>query len=129
MEEVHLFAIDCFIFHNFKNSSPLLEVNNTIRTSVLSSDRFQPTNTLKMSLLSPNRIQPPDTNTLEIFTQQLKCRRSDFIQKIQDITIGLCVEATQLEQHAICGDGSCLYHPIAHQAGFIEQKSQGNPII
>ena len=35
----------------------------------------------------------------------------------------------KLEQHAICGDGSSFYHAIAHQAGFIEQTSQGNPII
>ena len=35
----------------------------------------------------------------------------------------------KLAQHTIHGDGSCLYHAIAHQAGFIKRASQGNPMI
>ena len=32
----------------------------------------------------------------------------------------------KLKEHVLRGDGSCLYHAIAHQAGFIERASQGN---
>jgi len=29
-------------------------------------------------------------------------------------------------KHVVKGDGSCLYHAISHQAGFIPSSSQGN---
>ena len=35
----------------------------------------------------------------------------------------------KLKEHVIRGDGSCLYHAIVHQAGFIERASQGNSMI
>ena len=46
-------------------------------------------------------------------------------------TLPLDYVLTQLKlaKHKICGDGSCLYHAIAHQAGFIEPGSQGNTVI
>ena len=34
-----------------------------------------------------------------------------------------------MQKHSVCGDESCLYHAIAHQARFIDGGSRGCEII
>ena len=83
-------------------------------------------------MLSSDRIQPPNINTLDK-VKALATNSSDIevisSRKCRTLPLDYVLKQLKLEQHAICGDGSCLFHAIAHQAGFIEQTSQGNPII
>ena len=46
-------------------------------------------------------------------------------------TMPLCLVLKQLNlaRHSVLGDGSCLYHSVAHQAGFITKISCGDRIV
>ena len=39
------------------------------------------------------------------------------------------IKKLNLVRHAVHGDGSCLYHPVAHQAGLITKTSCGNKVV
>ena len=39
------------------------------------------------------------------------------------------LQQLSLQKHSVYGDGSCLYHAIAHQAGFVDSSSRGCRII
>lgn len=44
-------------------------------------------------------------------------------------TIQSVLKHLQLKRHAVKGDGSCLYHAIAHQAGLITSSSTGDEVV
>ena len=39
------------------------------------------------------------------------------------------MEQLHVVKHVVKGDGSCLHHAVAHQAGFIYRSSQGSENI
>ena len=41
----------------------------------------------------------------------------------------LVLKKLYLVRHAVPGDGSCLYHAVEHQAGFITKTSCGDKVI
>ena len=77
-------------------------------------------------------------------TKQLPSNDSEKLQRkvdSEDISI-VCVskvnnplpsfnvlEKLHYMQHKVYGDGDCLYHAIAHQAGFIKPNSHGDPLV
>ena len=105
-----------------QNISQSSEVTDPLKTLIPSSNRIQPTNTLKTSVRS-YKIQAPNTNTPDNVKVQ-GTNSSD----IEVISSGRCktlpldhvLKQLKLKEHVIRGDGSCLYHAIVHQAGFIE---------
>ena len=58
---------------------------------------------------------------LQIVTAYAKPARYKTIQSV--------LEYLQLKRHAVKGDGSCLYHTIAHQAGLIASSSTGDEVV
>ena len=44
-------------------------------------------------------------------------------------TIQSVLKHLQLKRHVVKGDGSCLYHAIAHQAGLIASSSTGDEVV
>ena len=39
------------------------------------------------------------------------------------------LQQLNIKKHTVKGDGSCLYHALSHQAGFISSTSQGNESV
>ena len=58
---------------------------------------------------------------LQIVTTYAKPARYKTIQSV--------LEYLQLKRHAVKGNGSCLYHTIAHQAGLIASSSTGDEVV
>ena len=44
-------------------------------------------------------------------------------------TIQSVLEHLQLKRHVVKGDGSCLHHAVAHQAGLITSSSTGDEVV
>ena len=51
------------------------------------------------------------------------------ITKHNSSPLSSVLQLLNLKKHSVNGDGSCLYHAIAHQAGFINSNSRGCTII
>ena len=45
------------------------------------------------------------------------------------LTMRSVLQQLNVNKHSVTGDGSCLYHAIAHQAGFINRSSRGETIV
>ena len=45
------------------------------------------------------------------------------------LTMRSVLQQLNVNKHSVTGDGSCLYHAIAHQAGFINRSSTGETIV
>lgn len=41
----------------------------------------------------------------------------------------MVLKELNLARHSVYADGSCLYHSIAHQAGFITKRSRGDKMV
>jgi len=50
-------------------------------------------------------------------------------QQISSLSLNYVMQQLHVVKHRIKGDGSCLYHAIAHQAGFIPNASKGDEVI
>jgi len=50
-------------------------------------------------------------------------------QKTKSVSLNCVMQQLHAVKHVIKGDGSCLYHTIAHQAGFISSNSKGDETI
>lgn len=51
------------------------------------------------------------------------------VTKSDSLTMRSVLQQLNVSKHPITGDGSCLYHAIAHQAGFINRSSRGEKIV
>ena len=49
--------------------------------------------------------------------------------EITSVTKRDSLQQLNVDKHSVTGDGSCLYHAIAHQAGFINRSSRGEKIV
>jgi len=49
--------------------------------------------------------------------------------KVNLKTLDCVLQHLHVVKHVVKGDGSCLYHSISHQAGFIPNNSQGDEKI
>lgn len=112
-------AVPYFIIS--QDASQSVEITDVIKSSVPPPDRVQLPNVIKSTVPPPDKVKPLATNSSDI----------EVISSRRHRTLPLDYVLTQLKlaQHKIRGDGSCLYHAIAHQAGFIEPASQGNTVI
>ena len=45
------------------------------------------------------------------------------------MTLKSILQQLNVSKHSVTGDGSCLYHAIAHQAGFISRNNRGDKIV
>jgi len=51
------------------------------------------------------------------------------VTKSYSVTLKSILQQLNVSKHSVTGDGSCLYHAIAHQAGFINRNSRGDKIV
>jgi len=51
------------------------------------------------------------------------------VQQVSSLSLNCVLQWLQVVKHVIRGDGSCLYHAIAHQAGLISITSNGDETI
>ena len=49
--------------------------------------------------------------------------------KRKTMPLHLVLKKLNLVTHVVHGDGSCLYHAVAHQAGFITKTSCGDKVV
>ena len=49
--------------------------------------------------------------------------------KASTVSIQTVLQQLNIRKHPIKGDGNCLYHSVAHQAGLVSQISQGDEYI
>ena len=49
-------------------------------------------------------------------------------QRANLIPVNAILKQLNVSRHVIDGDGSCLYHAVAHQAGFIPKSSRGDRV-
>ncbi|XP_065895687.1 deubiquitinase OTUD6B-like [Dysidea avara] len=62
-----------------------------------------------------------ETSDVQLVTAYAKPSKYRTIQSI--------LKHLQLKRHTVKGDGSCLYHAIAHQAGLIASSSTGDEVV
>ena len=87
----------------------------------ISTAKGTPTNSVTMiTPVSPGSVpNDMETDELEIIS----------ISKHDSFPLRTILHNLKSKKHSVYGDGSCLYHAIAHQAGFIDVNSKGCKII
>ena len=48
------------------------------------------------------------------------------MKQTSSLSLNCVMQQLHVVKHVIKGDGSCLYHAIAHQAGFISSTCKGD---
>ena len=51
------------------------------------------------------------------------------IKRTSSLSLTIVMKMLHVVKHVVEGDGSCLYHAVAHQAGLISNTCKGNEII
>ena len=51
------------------------------------------------------------------------------VRKTDSLSLTSVMQQLHVVKHVVKGDGSCLYHAVAHQAGFISRSSQASENI
>lgn len=49
--------------------------------------------------------------------------------KTRSVPLDIVLQYLHVKKHSVKGDGSCLYHSVAHQAGLVNKDSQGDEKI
>lgn len=124
------------------NRSPLnrasLLVNSSASKSPTSSNMLNPSLPLKHSVVQPelsqcNLVHTSPSNTASPNQHTSTDISSDVQIVAAAITTSLPIDNVlqqlNIKKHTVKGDGSCLYHALSHQAGFISSTSQGNESI
>ena len=94
-------------------------------TSVQHVNRTQDSGTEKQVPLyqkAQKTKQPPDCDDVQFVAAYSK--PSPVFQTFKSILLHL-----KLQKHPVRGDGNCLYHAIAHQAGLIPSSSSGDETV
>ena len=102
-------------------SNPQASVTKTIQSiSVTKSNppAFVP------KTIQPISVTNPPTSIIN--TDDIKITS---ITKHNSSPLSSVLQLLNFKKHSVYGDGSCLYHAIAHQAGFINGNSKGCTII
>ena len=68
------------------------------------------------------KTQPSDCDDLQLFAAYSKS--SPAFQTMKSV-----LQHLKLQKHVVRGDGNCLYHAVAHQAGLIPSSSSGDEAV
>ena len=106
----------------------VIQSNSVTNISSLSTSvakTIQSISTTNPSALTPKNIHPtsvmnPPTSIIN--TDDIKITS---VTKRNSLPLSSVFQLLNLKKHSVYGDGSCLYHAIAHQAGFIDSNSKG----
>jgi len=99
------------------DTSALRSVTSTLRSVTSTSD--------STSISTPAPIKKEATNIAQYTatSADLEVIGSDTCKSLQ---FSVVLKEIGVKYHVVNGDGSCLYHAIAHQAGFISKSSRGD---
>ena len=104
-----------------KSRNPPTSVTKTIQSN--SVTKSNPPAFVTKTIQPTSVTNPPtsiiNTNDIEITS----------ITKHNSLPLSSVLQLLNFKKHSVNGDGSCLYHAIAHQAGFINNNSRGCTII
>ena len=123
--QIIAFPLPHMSIHTASVSPPAEAVISPSSEAAISSLGQTVTSPVKPSKLSPTAVHtqcPLSVNEPDLSLQFVSTQETNLLP------MNTVLKQLNVIRHLIDGDGSCLYHAVAHQAGFIPKSSRGDRV-